>query len=294
MPSNLSEADLRNLLKQISDGKVTPFHGARASAGRMPIAKNVAQKWAACHRYPLTDGDDLARIAQFVVIKVDLVRRTSVIIQGFTQASVLVNSLKQYVTSRQGEHATPLLHAGRAGLSSRSRLDTHRRDDHSNTCAGLQWGLYWGLWERAPTNGRRCCSLRARQHHLARCAGGLSGRIGDAARNAILLINYYLHLERHEGESFGHELILRGTRERLVPILMTTFATTLALLPVVLAGDIPGLEMVYSMALVILGGLVTSTILNLFVIPALYLRFGTSPAPAMSSAQYARASRVAD
>ncbi len=97
---------------------------------------------------------------------------------------------------------------------------------------------------------------------------------GIAARNGILLINHYQHLEEHEGETFGPALVLRGARERLAPILMTAGATALALVPLAAAGDLPGHEIEHPMAIVILGGLVTSTLLNLFVVPALYLRFG--------------------
>ncbi len=99
---------------------------------------------------------------------------------------------------------------------------------------------------------------------------------GIAARNKIMLINHYQHLERVEGETFGPELALRGARERLSPILMTALATGLALVPLVVTGDIPGHEIEYPMAIVILGGLVTSTLLNLFVVPSLYLSFGKS------------------
>jgi len=97
---------------------------------------------------------------------------------------------------------------------------------------------------------------------------------GIAARNGILMINHFQHLERHEGETFGPALVLRGALERLSPILMTSLATGLALIPLVVAGEIPGHEIEYPLAIVILGGLVTSTLLNLFVVPSLYLRFG--------------------
>lgn len=97
---------------------------------------------------------------------------------------------------------------------------------------------------------------------------------GIAARNKIMLINHYQHLERYEGEVFGLQLALRGAVERLSPILMTALATGLALVPLVITGDIPGHEIEYPMAIVILGGLITSTLLNLFVVPSLYLRFG--------------------
>jgi Cu/Ag efflux pump CusA len=102
--------------------------------------------------------------------------------------------------------------------------------------------------------------------------------LGISARNGILMINHFQHLEREEGESFGPELVLRGSRERLSPILMTALATGLALVPLALAGQIPGNEIEHPMALVILGGLLTSTLLNLFVLPSLYLRFGRAGA----------------
>jgi CzcA family heavy metal efflux pump len=102
--------------------------------------------------------------------------------------------------------------------------------------------------------------------------------LGIAARNGILMINHFQHLEKFEGEAFGMSLVLRGARERLAPILMTATTTGLALIPLVVAGSIPGNEIELPMAVVILGGLVTSTLLNLFIIPPLYLRFGTKQA----------------
>jgi Cu/Ag efflux pump CusA len=107
--------------------------------------------------------------------------------------------------------------------------------------------------------------------------------LGIAARNGIMMINHFQHLERFEGEPFGPALVLRGARERLSPILMTTLATGLALVPLVIAGTIPGHEIEHPMAIVILGGLVTSTLLNLFVVPALYLRFGAERRPAAAA-----------
>jgi Cu/Ag efflux pump CusA len=77
--------------------------------------------------------------------------------------------------------------------------------------------------------------------------------------------------------TFGPELVMRGARERIAPIMMTALTTGLALVPLAIAGDLPGHEIEHPMALVILGGLVTSTLLNLLVVPALYLRFGKSP-----------------
>jgi Cu/Ag efflux pump CusA len=97
---------------------------------------------------------------------------------------------------------------------------------------------------------------------------------GIAARNGILLINHCQHLEAEEGVTFGPALVLRAARERLSPILMTSLATGLALVPLVLLGERPGQEIEYPLAVVVLGGLVTSTLLNLFVVPSLYHRFG--------------------
>ncbi|OAI57970.1 acriflavin resistance protein [Verrucomicrobiaceae bacterium SCGC AG-212-N21] len=98
--------------------------------------------------------------------------------------------------------------------------------------------------------------------------------LGIAARNGIMLVSHLRHLEIEEGEAFGPALVLRGATERLVPILMTAAAAAFALLPLVWRGNIPGHEIEYPMAFVILGGLATSTVLNLFVLPPLYARFG--------------------
>jgi Cu/Ag efflux pump CusA len=100
---------------------------------------------------------------------------------------------------------------------------------------------------------------------------------GIAARNGILLINHYQHLEQVEGMEFGLPLVIRGAKERLAPILMTTLATGLALVPLVVLGSRPGHEIEHPLAVVILGGLVTSTLLSLFVVPSIYLRFHRPP-----------------
>jgi Cu/Ag efflux pump CusA len=107
---------------------------------------------------------------------------------------------------------------------------------------------------------------------------GMLTVLGIAARNGILLIQHYRFIEQEEGEPFGLALVMRGAAERLSPILMTTACTGLALLPVIALGSIPGHEIEHPMAVVILGGLVTSTLLTLFVVPILYLRFGAGSA----------------
>ncbi|MBT8200052.1 MAG: efflux RND transporter permease subunit [Acidimicrobiia bacterium] len=97
--------------------------------------------------------------------------------------------------------------------------------------------------------------------------------LGIVARNGIMLISHFQHLENEEGVEFGPELVLQGAKERVVPILMTVFTTGLALIPLIIGGEIPGQEIEYPMAIVILGGLISATLLNLFVVPSLYLRF---------------------
>jgi Cu/Ag efflux pump CusA len=98
--------------------------------------------------------------------------------------------------------------------------------------------------------------------------------LGIAARNGIMLINHYQHLEDKEGMAFGPDLVLRGARERVAPILMTALTTGLALVPLAISGSIPGHEIEHPMAIVILGGLITSTLVNLFIVPSVYLLIG--------------------
>jgi hypothetical protein len=99
------------------------------------------------------------------------------------------------------------------------------------------------------------------------------------ARNGALVISHLQHLRRDEREAFGPALVERGARERLAPVLTTAAASALTALPFVILGSRPGLEVVSPMAVVILGGLVTSTFLALFLLPALYLRFGAGAQP---------------
>jgi Cu/Ag efflux pump CusA len=103
---------------------------------------------------------------------------------------------------------------------------------------------------------------------------GFLAVFGIAARNGILMVSHFEHLERKEGVRFGPDLVIQGAKERLAPIMMTALATGLALVPLVVAGSIPGHEIEHPMAIVILGGLVTATLVNLFVLPSLYLAFG--------------------
>ncbi|MGH8830004.1 MAG: efflux RND transporter permease subunit [Polaromonas sp.] len=108
---------------------------------------------------------------------------------------------------------------------------------------------------------------------------GFLAVLGIAARNGVLLISHYQRLEGQEGVPFGLELVIRGTRERLPSILASSAAIVAAMLAIVVFGRIPGLEIVQPMAIVIIGGLVASTLFTLFVMPALSLLFGSGSEP---------------
>ncbi len=103
---------------------------------------------------------------------------------------------------------------------------------------------------------------------------GVLGVLAVAVRHGIMLIKHYGHLEEHDGVPFGPALVLRGTRERFAPIVITAVTTAAAMVPLIVFGKVGGLEIVHPIAVVILGGLITATVFNLHVVPALYLRFG--------------------
>lgn len=101
---------------------------------------------------------------------------------------------------------------------------------------------------------------------------------GVAVRNGILLISNYQHLQATDATTPLHDLVLRGSVERLSPILMTAATTALAILPLIVAGNLPGQEIEYPMAIVIMGGLLSSTFLTLFVLPSMYLTISPTTA----------------
>jgi Cu/Ag efflux pump CusA len=101
---------------------------------------------------------------------------------------------------------------------------------------------------------------------------------GIATRGCVLLFDRVRQLEQDEGEPFGSGLVVRAARERLTPVVMTALATGLVFLPVLIMGSRAGLELVNPVAVVFFGGLATSAMFSLFVLPVLYLRFGYSRA----------------
>ena len=100
---------------------------------------------------------------------------------------------------------------------------------------------------------------------------------GITARNGILKISHYINLALHEGEVFGHPLIVRGSLERLTPVLMTALAAGMALIPLLYGADAPGKEILHPVAVTIFGGLISATLLDAVLTPVLFLKLGKRP-----------------
>jgi Cu/Ag efflux pump CusA len=100
---------------------------------------------------------------------------------------------------------------------------------------------------------------------------------GIATRNGILKTSHYINLALHEGVPFGPDLVIRGTLERLTPVLMTALSACVALFPLLINASSPGKEILHPVAVTIFGGLISTTILDAVLTPALFLKFGRKP-----------------
>ncbi|PZG12474.1 CusA/CzcA family heavy metal efflux RND transporter, partial [Spongiactinospora gelatinilytica] len=94
---------------------------------------------------------------------------------------------------------------------------------------------------------------------------------GIATRNGILKISHYLNLAIHEGMPFGRDLVIRGSLERLAPVLMTALSAGVALVPLMIGADAPGKEILHPVAVTIFGGLISATLLDTVLTPVLFL-----------------------
>ena len=117
---------------------------------------------------------------------------------------------------------------------------------------------------------------------------------GIAVRNGILLVTHYFHLMKEEGQTFSEATILRGSLERLAPVLMTALTAGIALLPIVLGGRKPGLEILYPVATVILGGLITSTFCEFLIHPGIFWKFSGTDAEKLARGENSEAELLRD
>jgi HME family heavy-metal exporter len=117
---------------------------------------------------------------------------------------------------------------------------------------------------------------------------------GIAVRNGILLVTHYFHLMKEEGQSFSRQTVLRGSLERLAPVLMTALTAGIALIPLVVSGKKPGLEILYPVATVIVGGLMTSTFCEFLIHPGLFWKFSGRDAEKLARSEGSDADLLRD
>jgi CzcA family heavy metal efflux pump len=273
------------------------FYGGRAydiHVWSIPSARNSVTD---VQRLPIdTPGGDRVRLEQVADVRLaptpNKIERTQQSRRIDVGANVEGRDLESVVDdvekSLEGVEFPPGVHAEVLGEST----ELNAAQDRLNLF-GLAAAVVIFLLLQAAFGSLRLAALTFVLLPMALVGGVLAVKLGDgvlslgslvgfltvfgiAARNGILMVSHFQHLEQKEGVPFGPGLVLRGAKERLAPIMMTACATGLALVPLAVAGSLPGHEIEHPMAIVILGGLVTSTLLNLFVLPSLYLRFAKS------------------
>lgn len=211
------------------------------------------------------------------------------------------------INGRDADAVLAEVRAGLAGITFPAEYHVEVLGRHANPEAspGWSWGLTIAvvlgifLLLQAAFASWRLASIVTLTLPLALVGGALAGLVlgglgsltaltgllavlAISARNSILLVKHLQRLEHDKDaaeEPLSTELVLRGARERFVPVLTTTLVVAVALLPLVIVGDIPGTEIVGPITVVILGGLITSALVNLFVVPALYLRYAAGSRP---------------